>query len=111
RGGRTGPSVRRSRRRLRRLPFGDELVDLLAHRAPDLGLRHFADDLATLEDEPDAAAAGDADIRRARLAGTVHFTSHRRDLDLLVEAAEFVLHFLGELHEIHVGAAARRARH
>src|SRR5688500_12682642 len=60
------------------LALGDELVHFLAHRGDDLRLRHLTDDLASFEDEADALATRDADVRRARLTGTVDFTVVQR---------------------------------
>src|SRR5262245_45270294 len=60
-----------SGRRLGGLSLRDEPIHFLAHRLHDVLLGHLPDDLAVLEDEPDAAAAGDADVGDARLAGTV----------------------------------------
>src|SRR5215470_14348457 len=110
RASRTAPSARRSRG-FRRLALRDELVDLFTHGAHDVRLGHLTDDLTTLEDETDPAAAGDADVRCARLAGPVDLTSHHGDVDLFVQTAELVFHFLREPDEIDVGASARGARH
>src|SRR5712691_7479758 len=88
-----------------------EPIDFFTHRLHDLFLRDLADDLTVLEDEPDTAPAGHADVGRARFAGTVDLAAHHRDVDLLVEPAELVLDVLGELDEIDVGPAARRTRH
>src|SRR5687768_3725918 len=97
------PMLLRGRQRGRLLlALGDELVHFLAHGGHDLRLRHLADDLAPLEDETDALAARDADVRRARLAGTIDLASHHGDVDLLVERLELVLHLLGKGDEIDV---------
>ena len=48
-----------------------KLLDLRKQRVDERLFRDLADDLAFLEDEADAVAAGDADVRLAGLAGAV----------------------------------------
>src|SRR6267142_661601 len=95
---------------LRGLTLGDELVDFLAHRLHDLLLGYLPDHVAVLEDEADPATSGNTDVRRARLAGPVDFTSHDGDVDLLVQSLELVLDLLRELDQVDVGPAAGGTR-
>src|SRR4029077_3571157 len=63
-------------------------------------------------DEADVAAAGDAEVRVARLAGAVDRAAEHRDLEVLRMLAQALLDDLGErLHADVVAAAARAGDH
>ena len=57
-----------------------------------------------------AAAAGDPEIGFARLAGTVHDTTHHRDLQRDVARLERGLRGRRDTDHVDLGATARRAR-
>ena len=61
-------------------------------------------------DEPRVAAAGNAEICVASLAGAVHGAAQHRDLEVLRIRVQPLLYLLRERLHAHVVATARRAR-
>src|ERR671924_612151 len=62
--------------------LGDEPFDFFHQGVDDLGFGNFADDLASLEDQADALAAGNAEIGGARLTRTIDLAAHHCDVDI-----------------------------
>ena len=72
-------------------------------------LGHGLDDLALDEDLALAVAGGDAEVGLAGLARTVDDAAHDGDAQRHLHALEAGGHLVGELVDVDLGAAARRA--
>src|SRR5450759_3811998 len=94
----------------RELRLGRDRVDLGEQHGEKLFLWHCAVKLTFLENDAFAAAAGDADVRVARLRGTVHNASHDRDRDRNFEPGDVRLDGLDRRHHVVLEPAAGRAR-
>src|SRR5690242_850424 len=91
--------------------LGVELHGLVDQGLDDLRLGHGLDDLAADEDLALAVAGGDAQVGFAGLARAVDHTAHDRDAKRDVEAVQRGGDLIGQLVDVHLGAAAGRAGH
>src|SRR3990172_4076378 len=98
-------------RRRRALHLGDDLVSLLDEGGEEARLVYRAYDLPLAKDDAPTFAAGDAQVRHPRLAGTVDHAAHDGDGERLPQPLEVLLYLVGQGNEIDLDAAAGGAGH
>src|SRR5262245_30621111 len=89
--------------------LGGSVLDLVHQRVNDLRFADLAYHFPFFKDETDAVAAGDSEIGRTRLSGSVDLATHNRDMDVKVAVGTHpFLDRLCQTDKIHISSPTRR---